>query len=154
MYVSCFLQNAIPQRSDMDCYCYFTLQTSVICRSRYIQTLQMYANIIRELNLLLNIHVKIYFYFIVSYKVSDSTDNCDPTLVVATKKDCEDASNQLGLTFKYGIKKNERHAGCYKDDDITYFNKIINPSDTSPKFGKKDRRAICKVYGRLISLFL
>ena len=96
--------------------------------------------------LYLNIQVKIYFYFIVSYKVSDSTENCDPSLVVATKSDCEDASKQLGLNYKYGLKKVDRHAGCYKDDDVTYFNKIIDPSDSAPKFGKKDRRAICKVY--------
>ena len=60
-----------------------------------------------------------------------------------------EASKQLGLTFKYELKKDDRHAGCYKDGDDTYFNKIINPDYTTPKFGKKDRRAICNLYGML-----
>ena len=82
---------------------------------------------------------------IVSYEVSKSIENCEPSLVVSTKQDCEDASEQLDLSFKFQMDKNTRHAGCYKDGELTYFNKIIIPSDTSPMIGKKARRAICKV---------
>ena len=80
-----------------------------------------------------------------SYEVSKSIENCEPSLVVSTKQDCEKASGQLDLSFKFQMDKNTRHAGCYKDGELTYFNKIIIPSDTSPIIGSKDRRAICKV---------
>ena len=82
----------------------------------------------------------------VSYEVSESIENCELSMVVSTKQDCEDASRQLDLSFKFQMNKNTRHAGCYKDGDLTYFNKIIIPSDTSPIIGSKDRRAICQVH--------
>ena len=67
-----------------------------------------------------------------SYEVSKSIENCEPSLVVSTKEDCEGASEQLDLSFKLQINRNDRHAGCYKDGELTYFNKIIIPSDTPP----------------------
>ena len=79
-----------------------------------------------------------------SYEVSESIENCEPSLVVSTKQDCEEASEQLGLSFKMQMNNNERHAGCYKGRELTYFNQITIPSDTSPIIGKNDRRAICK----------
>ena len=79
------------------------------------------------------------------YKVSESIENCEPSLLVSTKEACEEASGKLDLSFKFQMDKNTRHAGCYKDGELTYFNKIIIPSDTSPIIGNKDRRAICKV---------
>ena len=80
-----------------------------------------------------------------SYEVSKSIENCEPSLVVSTKEDCEGASEQLDLSFKFQINMNIRHAGCYKDGELTYFNQITIPSDTSPIIGKSHRRAICKV---------
>ena len=88
-----------------------------------------------------------HFVVIVSYKVSESIENCEPSLVVSTKQDCEEASEQLGLSFKMQMNNNNRHAGCYKEGEFTYFNRIIIPSDTSPRQHrlKNDRLAICKV---------
>ena len=81
-----------------------------------------------------------------SYEVSESIENCEPSLVVSTKQDCEEASEQLGLSFNFQMTTNDRHAGCYKESNKeSRFNQIIIPSDTSPFIGKKDRRAICKV---------
>ena len=84
----------------------------------------------------------------VSYEVFElRMKNCDPSRVVSTKEDCEEASEQLGLSFKMQMNNNNRHAGCYKEGEFTYFNRIIIPSDTSPRQHrlKNDRLAICKV---------
>ena len=80
-----------------------------------------------------------------SYEVFESIENCEPSLVVSTKQDCEEASAQLGLSFKMQMNTNDRHAGCYKESEIeSRFNQVIVPSDTSPIIGNNDRRAICK----------
>ena len=74
--------------------------------------------------------------------------------MVSTKEECEEASRQLNLIFKWQMDNSNRLAGCYEEEGLVYFNKIINPTDTTPVNGNKERHAICKEYGKFSYLIM
>ena len=52
------------------------------------------------------------------------------------------------------MDNSNRLAGCYEEEGLVYFNKIINPTDTTPVNGNKERHAICKEYGKFSYLIM
>ena len=84
-------------------------------------------------------------YDIVVYGVSHTSQNCKPAAVVSTAEECKVAAKQLNFTYKWTMDRRDRHAGCYKDfnNGFVYFNKVTNPTETTPDLGTIGRRAIC-----------
>ena len=54
------------------------------------------------------------------------------------------------------MDRRDRHAGCYKDfnNGFVYFNKLTNPTETTPDLGKIGRRAICIDDGNVLMIKL
>ena len=76
--------------------------------------------------------------------------NCPIDRIVSTEDDCKAASVALVLKYEGKAFSNlaSRPAGCYWKNTDSYFNKVVDPSQTSPEnFGS--RGGVC-IYGKFV----
>ena len=78
--------------------------------------------------------------------IPSSQKNCPILEVVTARKDCEAASDQLGIKFGGSSSRNDKPAGCHKLNANFFFNTIIDPALTMPEKFLYHVEAVC---GRL-----
>ena len=63
-----------------------------------------------------------------------SEENCPIDRIVSTVELCKDASVVLGLEYQAAVDPGQSiyPAGCYWENTESYFNAIVDPSQTNP----------------------
>ena len=69
------------------------------------------------------------------YWLAANNEDCPISELITTESECTVAAEKLGIIYAKAVEKYIRPAGCYtifEGTSAAYFNKIIDPSSTSP----------------------